>query len=225
MPRGRSLSDDIVLERAMQVFWRRGYAGTSLRELTQATGLGSAALYHRYADKQSLFVRVLGRYADRGLAQRIARLSVQPSPLQALRSFFEELVAASLADPERRGCLLVNTALDGADMGEAARETVRARLGEVESFFASRLACAVAAGALPPGTDVAARAAALLGSVFAIRVAARLYGDPQRLRTLAAHALAFIEAAPPVKRVVHGCAPGPRAARAPRKRAARTPST
>ncbi|WP_156004208.1 TetR/AcrR family transcriptional regulator [Thiomonas sp. FB-6] len=222
MPRGRSLSDDIVLERAMQVFWRHGYAGTTLRELTQATGLGSAALYHRYADKQTLFVRVLGRYADRGLAPRIARLAAQPSPLQSLRSFFEELVAASLADPERRGCLLVNTALDGADMGEAARETVRARLGEVESFFASRLACAVAAGALPPDTDVAARAAALLGSVFAIRVAARLYGDAQRLRTLAAHALAFAEAVPPVTRAVHRGAPGPRA---PRRRAARTPST
>ncbi|MDE2479114.1 MAG: TetR/AcrR family transcriptional regulator, partial [Betaproteobacteria bacterium] len=64
-------------------------------------------------------------------------------------------------------------------------------------------------------------AAALLGSVFAIRVAARLYGDAQRLRTLAAHALAFAEAVPPVKRAVHRGAPGPRA---PRKRAARTPS-
>ena len=218
MARGRSLSDDIVLERAMQVFWRQGYAGTSLRELTQATGLGSAALYHRYADKQTLFVRVLGRYADRGLAPRIARLAAQPSPLQALRSFFEELVAASLADPERRGCLLVNTALDGADMGEAARETVRARLGEVESFFASRLACAVAAGALPPDTDVAARAAALLGSVFAIRVAARLYGDPARLRTLAAHAIGSLEAAPPLK------APALRATPVPRKRVPRRPS-
>ena len=208
MPRGRNLSDDVVLERAMQVFWRRGYADTSLRELTAATGLGSAALYHRYADKQGLFVRVLGRYAERGLAVRIARLATQPEPLEAIRRFFDELVDASLADPERRGCLLVNSALDGADMGEAARATVRARLGEVEAFFAARLACAVAAGALPAHTDVAAQAAALLGGVFSIRVAARLYGEPARLRTLATHALRALEPAgvpdpttPPTRRV------------------------
>ncbi len=204
MPRSRSLSDDVVLERAMQVFWRRGYAGTSLRELAQATGLGSAALYHRYRDKQGLFVQALGRYAQRGLATRIAQLSEQPSPLGAIRQFFDQLVAASLADPERRGCLLVNTALDGADMGEAARAVVRARLGEVESFFASRLACAVAAGALPQGTDVASEAQALMGAVFAIRVAARLYGDAHRLRTLAAHALRALETCPPDKVALPG---------------------
>ena len=204
MPRSRSLSDDVVLERAMQVFWRRGYAGTSLRELTQATGLGSAALYHRYTDKQGLFVQVLGRYAQRGLAARIAQLSSDPSPLGAIRQFFDQLVAASLADPERRGCLLVNTALDGADMGEPARAVVRARLGEVESFFASRLACAVAAGALPRDTEVASEAAALMGAVFAIRVAARLYGDPHRLRALADHALRALEPCPPGKAALSG---------------------
>jgi TetR/AcrR family transcriptional repressor of nem operon len=207
MPRSRSLSDDVVLERAMQVFWRRGYAGTSLRELAQATGLGSAALYHRYADKQGLFVQVLGRYAQRGLAARIAQLSAEPLPLEAIRQFFDQLVAASLADPERRGCLLVNTALDGADMGEAARAVVRARLGEVESFFASRLACAVAAGALPRGTDVAAEAAALMGAVFAIRVAARLHGDPRSLRTLAAHALRALDPRPSDKTALPGDRP------------------
>lgn len=192
MPRARTLSDDTVLERATSVFWKNGYAGTSLRELTQATGLSSASLYHRFADKDGLFVRALSRYADDGLVERLARLSAVADPLAAICDFLDELTALSLADPHQRGCLLVNTALDGAAMSAAAREIVRARLGEVEAFFAERLQSAVARGTLDSRTDVAATATALLGTVFAIRVMARLDPDPKRLRALSEHAIASL---------------------------------
>lgn len=192
MPRTRTLSDDTVLERAIGVFWQNGYAGTSLRDLTQATGLSSAALYHRFTDKDGLFVEALRRYADEGLVERLARLSAAADPLGAIRDFLDELISMSLADPHHRGCLLVNTALDGAAMSDAARELVRTRLGEVEQFFAERLERAVASGALDPTTDVAANATALLGTVFAIRVMARLDPNPKRLRALTDHAIASL---------------------------------
>lgn len=189
MPRTRTLSDDTILERAIGVFWKNGYAGTSLRDLTQATGLSSAALYHRFTDKDGLFVQALRRYADDGLAERLARLSAIADPLDAICNFLGELIALSLADPLHRGCLLVNTALDGAAMSASARQLVRVRLGEVEAFFADRLKSAVARGTLDPKTDVAATATALLGTVFAIRVMARLDPDPKRLQALAEHAI------------------------------------
>ncbi|OYW00246.1 MAG: TetR family transcriptional regulator [Acidiphilium sp. 37-64-53] len=192
MPRTRTLSDDTVLERAIGVFWQNGYAGTSLRDLTQATGLSSASLYHRFTDKDGMFVQALRRYADDGLVERLAGLSAAADPLGAIDDFLNELIAMSLADPQHRGCLLVNTALDGATMSSAARDLVRARLGEVEAFFAQRLECAVAAGALDPTTDIAANATALLGAVFAIRVMARLDPNPERLRPLADHAIASL---------------------------------
>lgn len=188
MPRVRTIPDDTILDRATDVFWRKGYAGTSLRDLTRATGLSLAALYHRFTDKDGLFVEVLRRYANAGLEERLARLE-SADPLVAIRAFLEELVASSLADPKNRGCLLVNTALDGAASSRAARSLVRGRLGEVEAFFARRLSCAIARGALDPAIDVPATAAALLGVVFAIRVMARLDPDPGRLQALADHAL------------------------------------
>ncbi|MDE1933566.1 MAG: TetR/AcrR family transcriptional regulator [Bradyrhizobium sp.] len=190
MPRTRTLSDDTVLERAISVFWQNGYAGTSLRHLTKATGLSTAALYHRFIDKDGLFVEALRRYADDGLVERLARLSASDAPLGAIRDFLDELIAVSLADPRHRGCLLVNTALDGATMSRAARDLVRARFGEVEAFFAERLERAVNSEMLDPTTDIAATATALLGTVFAIRVMARLDPAPRRLRALADHAMA-----------------------------------
>ncbi|EGO93309.1 TetR/AcrR family transcriptional regulator [Acidiphilium sp. PM] len=192
MPRTRTLSDDTVLERAIGVFWQNGYAGTSLRDLTQATGLSSAALYHRFTDKDGMFVQALHRYADDGLVERLTRLSAASDPLGAIRDFLNEMIAMSLADPQHRGCLLVNTALDGATMSSAARDLVRARLGEVEAFFAQRLESAVAVGALDPTIGIAANATALLGTVFAIRVMARLDPNPKRLRALADHPIASL---------------------------------
>ncbi len=194
MPRIRALSDNVILERAIAVFWRRGYAGASLRDLTEATGLSAAALYYRFVDKDGLFVAALTHYADEGLVERLARLSAFDDPLQGIRALIDELIALSLADPERRGCLLVNTALDGATMSPAARAVVRGRLGEVEGFFAAQLRRAVATGALEAKTDVPAKAAALLGAVVGVRVLARLEADPQRLRALADHAMAGLAA-------------------------------
>ena len=174
----------------MSVFWQHGYAATSLRDLAQATGLGAAALYHRFSDKDGLFVEVLRRYAEQGLRQRLARLAAQPSPVAAIRQFFDELVELSATDPHHRGCLLVNTALDGATISDAARALVRARLGELRDFFQAQLRSAAAAGLIAPTIDPAVTAEALLGTVFAIRVLARLDPDRDRLRRLADYALA-----------------------------------
>ena len=139
MSRIRNVADDIILDRAMSVFWRHGYAATTMRDLTRATGLSTAALYHRFIDKDGLFVEVLRHYGDQGPSARVACLSALSSPLDAIRRFFDELVAISVEDPQQRGCLLVNTALDGAAMSAAARELVRARLGEVKAFFGAQL--------------------------------------------------------------------------------------
>lgn len=99
MSRTRTLSDDTVLERATAVFWRNGYAGTSVRDLTQATGLSTAALYNRFADKNRLFVEALRRYADNGLTEPIERLSATGAPLDAIRALADHAIV-SLPKPQ-----------------------------------------------------------------------------------------------------------------------------
>jgi TetR/AcrR family transcriptional repressor of nem operon len=190
MPRTRTLDNAVVLDRALDVFWRRGYAGTSMRDLSKATGLGAAALYHRFTDKDGLFVEALRRYAEDGLNERLTRLSALPDPIDAISAFLNELVEMSLADPDRRGCLLVNTALDGAPMSNAARDLVRARLRDLENFFRDQLRGMVAADPTARDIDPDRMAETLFATVLAIRVLARLDPDRDRLRRLAETALA-----------------------------------
>jgi TetR/AcrR family transcriptional repressor of nem operon len=189
MPRTRTLADDTVLDRAIAVFWRYGYAAASLRDLTEATGLSTAALYNRFNDKEGLFLESLRRYADQGLTDRLARLATLKSPLNAIRTFFDELIEMSADDPNRRGCLLVNTVLDGAPISPAASALVRQRLGEVQAFFGSRLRLARKAGLIDSAIKPAEMAEILLGTVLAIRVLARLDPDRQRFRRLVDQAL------------------------------------
>ena len=189
MPRTRVIEDATVLDRAISVFWRRGYAATSMRELTVATGLSTAALYHRFSDKEGLFLESLRRYADQGLTTRFARLSALASPLSAIRTFFDELVDMSTDEHDRLGCLLVNTVLDGAAISPAASALVSQRMSEVQAFFESRLRAARNAGLIAAGIKPAVMAELLLGTVLAIRVLARLDPDRHRLCRLVDQAL------------------------------------
>jgi TetR/AcrR family transcriptional repressor of nem operon len=190
MSRNRTIDDEIVIDRAMAVFWRRGYAATSMRDLSEASGLGAAALYNRFTDKDGLFVEVLRRYADKGLFERLARLSAIVDPIEAITGFFDELIDISANDPDRRGCLLVNTALDGAPMSQAVRDLVRQRLGEVQTFFQVQLQRTQDSCRIGLEVQPILAAEVLLGTVLAIRVFARLDPDRGRLRRLADNALA-----------------------------------
>ncbi|WP_337997686.1 TetR/AcrR family transcriptional regulator [Oleispirillum naphthae] len=200
MPRTRILDDDTVLDHAIALFWRRGYAGTSIRDVSEASGLGAAALYHRFGDKDGLFVEALRRYAEEGPAERMARFSALADPLAAVSGFLHELADLSISDPERRGCFLVNTALDGAATVPGARGLARARLDEMKDFFRAQVCRAEAAGRLSPDADPDALAESLLACALAMRVLARIDPDPGRLRRLVDAALAPLlprEARPP----------------------------
>src|ERR1700744_812019 len=112
MPRPREFDETRALEAAMHCFWRRGYEATSLRDLTTAMGLTAPSLYSAFGDKQQLFGKALERYLDHTTRGRLQRLEKTMAPKQALQSFFDEIIQHSLKDRERKGCFLVNSALE-----------------------------------------------------------------------------------------------------------------
>lgn len=192
MPRPRQFDDDTVLDQVIVVFWRHGYSGTAMSELISTTGLSSSSLYHRFGDKDGVFVAAINRYADLGLTERIVRLKELPDPLEAITRFFEEIVELSTCDSDHLGCLLVNSALDGGSMSQEARHLVATRLDEIESFFHDRLIQAKAQGLVDQTIIPERHAEELMATILAMRVLARLNPDPARLRRLAATTIAGI---------------------------------
>jgi TetR/AcrR family transcriptional repressor of nem operon len=102
----RSYDPDEVLDRVMRVFWRRGYAAKPMRELRNATGLGSRSLYDDFGNKRALFHAALARYRERCLLPLYEPLRTGDSPLAALHAFIDRFEAMRPSDM-RLGCLVV----------------------------------------------------------------------------------------------------------------------
>lgn len=109
-PRGFDL--DIALDRALQVFWRHGYQGASLSDLTAAMGLSKPSLYAAFGDKQALYLKALERYATLQMEQHLAVFNTEADVRQALKTFLHAM-AAALTDPKLPGgCFIVNGIAD-----------------------------------------------------------------------------------------------------------------
>ena len=125
MARLKAFDEDKAIDAAVDCFWVRGYEATSVRDLAERMGIGGASLYNAYGDKRALFITALERYANRSMRERIARLEASGRPKQAIEAFLAEIIDRSLKDRARKGCLLVNSALDvaphDAEIGKVGR--------------------------------------------------------------------------------------------------------
>lgn len=175
----------------MTRFWEHGYAASSVRELGEAMGLGAASLYNAFGDKHALFTRCLDRYLDANMRERIARHEASNPPRAAIEAFFDESVKRSLAD--RRGCLLVNTALEVAPHDEAVGEVVAARLGELEGFFRRCVVRGQREGTISRAHPPRDLARLLLTTVMGLRVLARARPEPALLRGAVRQALSLFD--------------------------------
>ena len=107
----------------MECFWRRGYEATSVRDLSDAMGLTAPSIYNAFGDKRQLFGRALEHYLEHTTRGRLLRLEETFSPKQAIKRFFAEIVDHSINDRQRKGCFLVNSALEIAPHDAKCRTT------------------------------------------------------------------------------------------------------
>src|SRR5205823_14037691 len=146
MARMKAFDEQRAIDAAVDCFWARGYEATSVRDLADSMRIGGASLYNAYGDKRALFTQSLERYANRSMRERIARLEARHQPKQAIRAFLAEIVDRSLKDPDRKGCLLVNSALDVAPHDAKIGRVVAGYLEELRTFFRRNLEAARQAG-------------------------------------------------------------------------------
>jgi TetR/AcrR family transcriptional regulator, transcriptional repressor for nem operon len=196
MSRTKTFDEDRVIDAAADCFWAHGYEATSVRDLGAAMGIGAASLYNAYGDKCELFLRSLERYANRSMRERIARIEARHRPVEAIGTFLGEIVDRSAKDPECKGCLLVNSALDVASRDPELGKAVTSYLGEIRKFFRRSLEAARRAGDLAANLDVEVMAGHLLGIVIAIRVLARTGAKRQALENVARPALELLRRRP-----------------------------
>lgn len=192
MARTKEFDPDEVLQAALELFWERGYETTSMADLVAHLGVARASLYATFGSKRDLYLKALDRYRDQTDPRVVERLS-QPGPvLPAVRALLTSYAEESLSDERRRGCMIVNAAVEGmaGDAGVAHR--VEGSWTCLESVLASALTRARAQGELPADRDPRELAGFLLVMLQGLRVVGRGRPDPVRVRGAVERAMAAL---------------------------------
>jgi TetR/AcrR family transcriptional repressor of nem operon len=180
LPRGRprSFDTEAAVERAMGVFWSRGYHATALPDLLRATKLSRGSLYAAFGDKHSLFLRALDRY----IANALTRLDIEFDPrreaVDGLRAYLARYVDLTNGASGRRGCLLVATAMELAGRDAEVDRRIGSFFKAMEARVADALSRAKAAGKLADGVEPSSAARILVCFVEGLRVVGKTGPTP-----------------------------------------------
>ena len=155
--RPRAFDVDATLARAVEVFWRHGYEGTSLSDLTEAMGINRPSLYAAFGSKEELFRKAVARYAEIDLAYARAALE-QPTAYEVAETLLRGQLDA-LTQPDRPwGCLSIQGGVSAGPENAGIAEFLATSRLAGEAVLTERFARAVAEGDLPTGTNPAALA-------------------------------------------------------------------
>ncbi len=168
----RSLSEE-RLDRAMRVFWEKGYYDTSIEDLMARTGLHRAAIYGAFGSKRKLFEALLARYRGKVTAAMLAPLKAPDAAFAQLEQFFRRLYDFATLPNGRFGCLMCHTASEVSPHIRSVARIVSSYLDDLRALL--RRACVNARdrGEVRPGTDADRLADYLAGAVLGLMALAR----------------------------------------------------
>ena len=189
--RPKAFNREQALLAAMQVFWMKGYEATSLDDLLAAMKIGRQSLYDTFGDKRALFMEALGRYRELTDAYLRGCLADAPTVKAAFQRLFMQVVDEPEAH-QRRGCLLINSAVELAPHDPETAQLVVAYQRATERLFRRGLELAQERGELPADRDVRALARYLVSAMQGLRVMAKADPNKAALRDVVGVALGVL---------------------------------
>jgi AcrR family transcriptional regulator len=169
--RPRSFDMDRALERALQVFWRKGYEGATLSDLTKAVGVNRPSLYAAFGGKEALFRKALDRYLN-GPAAYTQEALKEPTARAVVERLLRGAADLNTAQRNPGGCLMVQGALVSGDAGDSIRQELVACRAAGEAALRRRFQRAKSERDLPPDTDPANLARYLATIIYGMAVQA-----------------------------------------------------
>ncbi|WP_046469658.1 TetR/AcrR family transcriptional regulator [Allosalinactinospora lopnorensis] len=193
MARTKEFDPDAALVAALELFWERGYEATSMADLVERLGVARASIYATFGGKRELYLRALERYGEFKDPLVLERLSRPGPALPAVRALVEDYAREAASEEGRRGCFVVNTAVELAPHDPDAARRVQGNWRFLETAIGSALTRARAQGELAADKDPQALARFLITLLQGMRVIGRADPDPVRLRAAAEEALTLLD--------------------------------
>jgi TetR/AcrR family transcriptional regulator, transcriptional repressor for nem operon len=191
--RPKEFKHDVVLDRAMQAFWSRGYEATSIQHLVDRMGIQRGSLYDTFGDKRTLFFAAIDRYDRVVTAQLLAALDEPASGKDAIRRFFRIKVELAMEPGRPRGCLVTNSAAELASRDRGTATKIGAVLAKIEASFNRAVVRAQNAGEIDPRRNARALARFLTSSAQGLSVMAKTFPERAVLEDIVKVILAALE--------------------------------
>ena len=191
--RPRTFDRAAALQRAMEVFWERGYEGASMSDLTAAMSINSPSLYAAFGSKEELFREAVAYYNDTLGAKATAELHERPTAREAISAVLRHH-AVVFCDPDNpRGCMIVLAANACGDRARSVHRYLADWRMEMERDFAERIERGIADGDVPAGADAEAIAAFYNTVNHGMAIQARDGANQAKLAAIAEAAIAAWE--------------------------------
>ena len=194
--RPRSFDEQEVLQQVQAAFWKGGFEGTSIEDLSGATGLNRPSLYGAFGDKHALYIQALRQYREATLAAGRKILEDAPTLRTGLEDVYRAAIRIYLGDDDGRGCFISSTAPPEAVRDTSVRRELAVMNDGLDDMFEARIARARAEGEacidLPPA-EAARIASAVLHS---LSIRARGGTSKRALHALAQSAVDLLARAP-----------------------------
>lgn len=170
MARPRSYDETTALDAAAQLFWSKGYDGTSMSDLEVGMEMGRQSIYNAFGDKHELFVKSLTHYRQSAPGRLSASLMAEGAGWEAIEAYFEAMVDFLTPAGQRRGCLVTNAIVEVGDADEVVSTNCQANQAEVLTGFEHALRNAMNAGELGKSLKVEATARLLMAQTYGVTV-------------------------------------------------------
>lgn len=155
MPRVKQFDEELVLKKAVTLFWHKGFNGTSVNDLVEHLGINRASLYDTFGDKQQLFEKAFQQYRALRIQHLAQYFSAQPSVKAGFEALFIRSIDEILEDPQAKGCFVVNITTELGAQDDKIKEVLRENEIAIERLFADFIQKGVESGEISAEKDVA----------------------------------------------------------------------
>jgi len=173
MPWETKFNIDEAIDQATEVFWAKGYQSTSLTDLLSAMNIKKGSFYNTFGSKKALFRKALNKYDDKHRRTMVRGLEKISDPILSLESFFDVIIEQALADPDKKGCMIINTAINLPNYDTETAETIKNGLTEVENYIAKQISNGISMGSIKQDIEVERVAKTILALAVSLRVLSR----------------------------------------------------
>lgn len=199
MPKVKQFKEEEALEKAMHLFWKKGYSATSMQDIVSHLGLSRSSIYDTFTDKETLFHKALDYYIQNNGGRMVTYVDkVRNNELDAkelIHNLFHSMVQDSLDDPERKGCFAANAMAECSNYKTDTTQLLALNRDQITTVLTKVIAHGQQVGSIQSTAAADALATYLFTVLNGLRISSRIDDEnPERFKQAVCFAMKALDA-------------------------------